>query len=122
MSDRRLAPQSGWPPPPEYRAQAEIVCRRHFALHPDQIERYGEHGMAWCVHDLQHILAWAAGDVAGHVDFEKEIRWLAGVLASRDFPLHSMVDDLEIAAEIAPELSEPLLRGASIVRELSAST
>ena len=118
MSDRRLSPPGGWPPPPEYREQAEEVCRRHFEMHPDQVERYGEHGMAWCVHDLQHILAWAAGDVAGHVDFEKEIRWLAGVLGARDFPLPSLADDLEIAAEVVPELSEPLLRGAAVVRAM----
>ncbi len=118
MSERRLAPPSGWPPPPAYRAQAEEVCRRHFELHPDQIDRYGEHGMAWCVHDLQHVLSWADGDAHGHVDLEKEVRWLAGVLKARDFPIETLADDLEIAADVLPEFGDRLREVAQVVRGL----
>ena len=116
--DRRLAPPSGWAPPPEFREQAQEVCRRHFEMHPDQIERYGEHGMAWCVHDLQHVLSWAASDAAGHADLEKEIRWLAGVLAARDFPIETLADDLEIAAEVVPEFGDRLREVAAVVRAM----
>ena len=94
-SDRRLAPPSGWAPPPEYREQAQEVCRRHFQMHPDQVERYGEHGMAWCVHDLQYVLSWAAGDAQGHTD-------------------------LEIAADVVPEFGARLREVAGVVRELAA--
>ena len=129
MSARpRPAPPSGQPPPVraelgdgtvvDLEALAREVCDRYRAEYPDEEERYGEVGQQWCRHDNQHILAWAAGDVAGHVDFEKEIRWLAGVLGARGFPLPSLADDLEIAAEVVPELSEPLLGGAEIVRGL----
>ncbi len=118
MSDRRLAPPSGWPPPAQYKQQAEEICRRHFELHPDQIERYGEHGMAWCVHDLQHILQWAAQDAEGHTDLEKEVRWLAGVLAARDFPIQTLADDLEIAAEVVPQFAKRLREVAGVVRAL----
>ena len=118
MSDRRLSPPSGYPPPPEYREQAQEVCRRHFELHPDQVERYGEHGMAWCVHDLQHILSWASYDANGHLDMEKEVRWLAGVLAARDFPIQTLADDLEIAAEVVPEFAGRLREVAEVVRAM----
>ena len=118
-SDRRLAPPSGWPPPPQYRAQAEQICVRHFEMHPEQVERYGEHGMAWCVHDLQHILAWAESDAAGHVDLEKEVRWLAGVLAARHFPIETLADDLEIAADVVPEFGARLHEVAAVVRSMA---
>ncbi len=118
MSDRKLAPPSGWPPPPEYAEQAQVICSRHFEMHPDQVERYGEHGMAWCVHDLQHILKWAADDAEGYTDLEKEVRWLAGILKSRDFPIQTLADDLEIAAEVVPEFAGRLLEVAAVVRGL----
>jgi hypothetical protein len=104
--NRRLAPPSGALPPPQFRAAAGEIARRHFAEHPEELERYGEHAMAWCVHDTQYILAWA-GDP--YVDFEKEIRWLATVLSSRGYPLASLARSLEIAAEVVPELADRLL-------------
>jgi hypothetical protein len=112
---RDLAPPTGAVPPPQYRAAAEEIARRHFALHPEELERYGEHAMAWCIHDNQYILAWAGEP---HIDFDKEITWLASVLGSRGYPLSSLADDLEIAAEVAPELSERLLAGAALVRDM----
>ncbi len=118
MSRRHLSPPSGYPPPPEYAEQAREICRRHFEMHPDQVERYGEHGMAWCVHDLQHILSWADHDAKGHLDMEKEVRWLAGVLKARDFPIQTLADDLEIAAEVVPQFAKRLREVAAVVRAL----
>ena len=112
---RTDAPPGGSPAPARFRAEAEEVARRHFARHPEELERYGEHAMAWCVHDNQYILDWAAQP---YVDFEKEIRWLAGVLGSRGYPLASLADDLEVAAEVVPDLAETLRAGAAIVRDL----
>ena len=48
---------------------------------------------AWCVHDNQHLLNWAALDLAGAVDFDAQLRWLASVLTSRGYPL-DVVGDL----------------------------
>ena len=112
---RRTAPPSGAAPPATYRAQAEEVARRHLERHPEDVERYGEHAMAWCVHDNQYILDWAAQP---YIDFEKEIRWLAGVLGARGYPLASLADNLEIGAEVVPELAPVLLEGAAIVRSM----
>ncbi len=112
---RRTAPPSGAAPPATYRVQAEEIARRHLEAHPEDVERYGEHAMAWCVHDNQYILDWAASP---YVDFEKEIRWLAGILAARDYPLTSLAENLETAAEVVPELADALRRGAGLVRSL----
>ena len=115
---RRTAPPSGAAPPAAYRRQAEEVARRHLERHPEDVERYGAHALAWCVHDNQYILDWAAQP---YIDFEKEIRWLAGVLDSRGYPLASLADNLEIAADVVPELAATVREGAAVVRELAAA-
>jgi hypothetical protein len=59
-------PPSGAPPPVtaelrdgealDLRALAEEICRRYRDEFPDEEERYGDAGVAWCVHDNQHLL------------------------------------------------------------------
>lgn len=110
---RRLEPPSGQPPPTEARlddgapldlaALAREICRRYRAEHPDEEERYGDAGNAWCVHDNQHLLNWAAGSANGYVDFEREVAWLARVLEARDFPLDRLARNLDIASEVVRE-------------------
>ena len=118
MNERRLAPPGGWPPPPEYRVLAEEVARRHLERHPEDVERYGDHALAWCVHDNQHILSWAAGDADGYVDLEKEIHWLAGVLGARGYPLANLADNLETAGDVEPRFGDRLREVAALVRAL----
>ena len=114
MSERRLEPPGGQPPPATGRlrdvdveldlaALAREICRRYRGEFPDERERYGDAGMAWCVHDNQHILNWATGSVNGYVDLEREIGWLARVLEARDFPLDRLARNLDIAADVARE-------------------
>ena len=114
MSERRLDPPGGQPPPTAARlrdaddeldlaALAREICRRYREEFPDERERYGDAGMAWCIHDNQHILNWAAGAVNGYVDLEREIGWLARVLEARDFPLERLARNLDLAAEVARE-------------------
>src|SRR5688572_10053367 len=77
VSERPLSPPSGHPPPEEatvgggpavaLRPVAEEICRRYRAEFPDERERYGDAGIAWCVHDNQHILNWAFLDDRGWV-------------------------------------------------------
>ena len=126
---------SGHPAPPSTRAPdtarlhgAEIdlvgpareICRRYRLEFPDERGRYGEAGMAWCVHDNQHILSWAAMAVEYGLGMERQLEWLAEVLGSRDFPLERLVRDLEIAAEVVEntEVVERLRGGAAFVRDL----
>ena len=101
-------------------AHAREICSRYRAEYPDEQERYGDAGMAWCLHDNQHILNWAVGARNGLVDMERELAWLARVLAARDFPLDRLARDLEIAAEVAPALADELEAGARFVRATSS--
>ena len=126
-------PPSGAPPPVtaelrdgealDLRALAEEICRRYRDEFPDEEERYGDAGVAWCVHDNQHLLNWAVAESNGYGGFERQLTWLAGVLEARDFPLERLARDLDIAAAVLDELgtrhpgpSEILADGARFVR------
>jgi len=105
----------------DLRALAEEVCRRYRAEFPDERERYGDAGIAWCVHDNQHLINWAVIEARGYGGFERQLAWLAGVLEARDFPLERLARDLELAAVVLDEEgarrpAEVLAGGASLVR------
>ena len=87
----------------DLRALAEEICSRYRTEFPDEQERYGDAGMAWCVHDNQHIVNWAVTEANGLGGLERQIDWLAGVLEARDFPLDRLRRDLEIAAAVLEE-------------------
>ena len=110
---RRLARPSGYAPPAEALLGpdatlslvplAEEICRRYRLEFPDEKERYGAAGNAWCVHDNQHLLNWGAGAVRGLIDMNPEVAWLADVLAARDFPVERLARNLEIGADVVGE-------------------
>jgi hypothetical protein len=107
---RRPAPPSGWPPPVEAVLAGEPVALEplavevaghYFARFPGDLDRYGEEvARAWALHDTQHLINWAIGDAAGFVDLGRQVDWLAGVLAARDFPLEQLAANLELCAEV----------------------
>ena len=108
----RTAPPSGWPPPTQARLgdrQVELeplartIADRYFERFPEDIERYGDAARAWELHDTQHLLHWAIGDVEGFVDMRHHVGWLAGVLEARDFPLEHLAANLELAADVVEE-------------------
>jgi hypothetical protein len=113
VTERRVEPPSGQAPPAEaslgdgpaidLRALAREICRRYEMEYPDERERYGDAGQAWCVHDNQHLLNWAAGSLNGYVELEREVAWLARVLEARDFPLDRLARNLDIGAAVARE-------------------
>ena len=108
--DRRLHPPSGYPAPTEAALGAGVtlqllplaqeICRRYRQEFPDEEEKYGDAGTAWCVHDNQHLLNWAAGEVGGFYKMNPEVAWLADVLEARGFPVDRLARDLDIAAEV----------------------
>jgi len=102
-------------------ALAQAVCARYDAEFPDERERYGPAGMAWCEHDNQHLFNWAVADVHGaFVDLLDQVAWLARVLAARDFPLDRLARNLELCADVVvAELCDE--RVAARMREASAS-
>jgi len=126
----RTAPPSGWPPPTQARlgdAQVELeplahtIADRYFERFPEDLERYGDAARAWELHDTQHLLHWAIGDVEGYVEMAHHVEWLARVLAARDFPLEHLAVNLELAGEVAgaelgDEVAQRLVAAAAVVR------
>jgi hypothetical protein len=103
---------SGTPPPSSARIAdavvalpplADAICRRYRDEFPDEIERYGEAGYEWCLHDNQWLLSWAVTDVLGGLDLREQVAWLARVLHARGFPLERLVRDLQSAADVVAE-------------------
>jgi hypothetical protein len=132
---RRVDPPSGMPPPRsapapagggelDLEALARAVCARYYEEFGDEDERYGAAGRAWCVHDNQHLLNWAALEVTGTVVLADQVAWLARVLEARHFPLPRLARDLELCAEVVRrdvDGGEPMARAldgaAAMVRE-----
>jgi hypothetical protein len=79
---------------------AQEICRRYLLEFPDESERYGQAGQAWCLHDNLYLLAWAVDDADGALVMQTEVAWLARVLEARAFPLERLVRNLEIAAVV----------------------
>ncbi|HEU4975556.1 MAG TPA: hypothetical protein VFT50_10745 [Baekduia sp.] len=134
--DRRVAPPSGMAAPREAPAPdgegvldlvalAEAVCARYYDEFSDEDQRYGEAARLWCVHDNQHLLNWAALDVAGSVELDAQVAWLARVLEARAFPLDRLARNLELDAVVvrdavgadAEPMATALERAAAMVRE-----
>src|SRR4029079_440695 len=85
---RDVAPPSGGTPPPattvvrgdviDLAPLAREISRRFMLEFPDERERYGDAALAWCVHDNQWLLGWAAEDLeVGGSHFADNVRWLA---------------------------------------------
>jgi hypothetical protein len=110
---RRTAPPTGMNPPRRAEgpggvdldlvALAGEVCTRYYEEFSDEDDRYGEAGRAWCQHDNQHLLNWAADAVQGYVDLDREVSWLARVLEARDFPIERLARSLELGGDVVRE-------------------
>lgn len=135
MNERRLEPPSGQPPPTsaslgagepiDLVTLAGEICRRYRQEFADEAETYGDAGYAWCVHDNQHLLNWAAGAVRGIIEMNPEVAWLAKVLEARQFPIDRLARNLDIAADVSrthvhgrqgEQLAAVLARAATFVR------
>jgi hypothetical protein len=124
---RRPAPPGGWPPPPrvtlagvavDLNALARATAERYFEAYPEDLERYGDLAREWEIHDTQHLLNWAVGDVEGYVELEAQVAWLAGVLEARDFPLEHLAGNLELAGAV---VEEQLEGGGEVAARLRAA-
>jgi hypothetical protein len=134
---RRVEAPSGMAPPtaapspvpggPELdlHALAAAVCERYYAEYADEDAVYGEVGRLWCQHDNQHLLNWAALDVAGAVSLDEQVTWLARILESRSFPLLRLARSLELGSDVVRSavgvggepMAERLLGAAAMIRE-----
>ena len=101
----------------------EIATRLRIEF-PEEEAEYGDAGFEWCVHDNRWLLGWAAdAEELGRNHFDDNVRWLAGLLDARAYPLERLARDLEIAADVVAEsddrvrgMSQTLRAGAAIVR------
>jgi hypothetical protein len=131
----RTAPPSGWPPPDEALLDGvavrlgplcDEIADRYFDRFPEDLRRYGDEvARAWEIHDTRHVLSWAIGAVEGRADLERDVTWLARVLAARAFPLEQLATNLELAAGVVEErleggarVAERLRAAATLVRDL----
>lgn len=72
------------------------VTEIHLQRHPEDTERYGDLAWAWCVHDTQHLMAWGVDDT----DFAGQLRWLAGLLEARGYPVANLYDCVHTCARV----------------------
>jgi hypothetical protein len=104
-------PPSGAPPPQMFELAggtmidlgplARQLCVRYYETYPDDLERYGDAGRAWCEHDSRYLLAWALEDArAGTVDCVAQVAWLGRVLNARAFPIDRLASHVELTATL----------------------
>jgi hypothetical protein len=99
-------PRGGSAAPCEYRAllayRPTRSCRQKpVSSYPDDLERYGVAGRAWCEHDSRYLLAWGLEDArAGTVDCVEQVQWLGRVLANRAFPIERLARHVELTVAV----------------------
>jgi hypothetical protein len=99
------------------RPLAEHVTAVHLERHPDDLERYGDDlARAWCVHDNQHVLAWAVADL----DLQGQLDWLARILTARGYPVKNLIDSVSTCAEVL-ETDLPGAAGTEVSERLRAA-
>jgi hypothetical protein len=108
--NRTIAP-SGVNPPQTFELEdgtevdlgplANQLCDLYYDIYPDDLERYGAAGRAWCEHDSRYLLAWGLEDArAGTVDCVEQVQWLGRVLANRSFPIERLARHVELTAAV----------------------
>jgi len=120
-------------PPPEHvtgphgrpidlAAIARKTCVAYDREFPDERERYGPAGAAWCRHDSQHLLNWAVLSLTQDLDYDRELAWLARILEARDFPLSRLARCLELLAQTTrqrvpdvPQVADRIQHGAEFI-------
>ena len=77
-------------------ALAEAAVHDHFDKHPEFQQRYGEQGMAKCVHDTEFHLAYLAQAIASSTPalFASYVQWAASMLSARNIPRSDLAETL----------------------------
>jgi hypothetical protein len=107
----RVAPLGGVNPPESFELAdgtlvdlgplAHLISQLYYDVYPDDLERYGTAGQAWCEHDGRYLLAWGLEDArAGTVDCVEQVAWLGRVLKARAFPIERVARHVELTAAV----------------------
>ncbi len=77
-------------------ALADAAVRLHFNKHPQLQERYGEQGLAKCIHDAGFHLAFLAEAIASSTPalFATYVQWALSMLAARSIPGADLAESL----------------------------
>ncbi len=105
-------------------ALARRLTEQYYEIYPDDRERYGVAGQAWCEHDTRYLLAWALEDArAGIVNCVEQVQWLGRVLAARSYPLDRLARHIQLTAAAlrSPELGETGARAAERMSEAASA-
>jgi hypothetical protein len=97
-------------------ALATAISDEHLAAHPEELEERGPATRDWCIHDGRWVLFWAAHDHTGDLDLVAQVRWLAGVLDARGYPLERLAAFLRRCADHVPALGDRLREAAASVQ------
>ena len=103
---------------------AQQLCQDYFELYPDDLDRYGPAGRAWCEHDSRYLLAWALEDArAGTIDCVEQVKWLGRVLAARSFPIKRLAAHVQLTATAlqVPELGETGILAADRISQAATA-
>jgi hypothetical protein len=85
----------------DLRPLARQLSASYYKNYPDDLERHGDAGPAWCEHDSRYLLAWALEDArSGHVDCVAQVAWLGRVLNARDFAIDRLAHHVELTATL----------------------
>jgi hypothetical protein len=109
--------------PAQWLQVAEGICERYYEEFPDQDERYGERGRAYCAHDNAYLVAWLvdALGVAGEGSFGRNVAWLRGLLEARGFPMDAFSRNLTLVGDavtqLRPDDAEAITRLVSSARD-----
>jgi hypothetical protein len=130
----RFEPPSGADPPTSFELGdgtaidlgplARLLTDQYYDIYPDDLERYGTTGQAWCEHDTRYLLAWALEDArAGTVNCIEQVQWLGRVLAARSYPLERLARHVQLTAAAlrSPELGETGTRAAERMSDAASS-
>jgi methanogenic corrinoid protein MtbC1 len=83
------------------RPLAEALTERHYELHPDLAQRFGERGRAKCLQDAEYHLSYLADSIAGASPslFADYVAWARVMLSTRGIPTEDLVNNLRVMSE-----------------------
>lgn len=85
---------------------ATSLCNRIYAEAPADAPQPNERARAYCVHDNAYLIAWLVDelDLGLTGSFERNVRWLAGLLEARDFDMTMFWRNIDNVAEAVTEI------------------
>jgi methanogenic corrinoid protein MtbC1 len=86
---------------------ALAVADRHFAVHPETLQRYGPIGRVRCLEDARFHLQYLAIALDAHSEalFLDYIGWAKVVLAKRNVPEADLIENLKIVAGVVDTIA-----------------